>query len=126
MPEHLRWIANGDSDLMLMRTGPSSIKVRPSLGFLPPGSFGTLRGPDYKSQVNDVVQLAGARITVVAVTDDGRPAEVLVEFDSPLDSAKFVWLRWNDREGFEPFTLPGVGHAMLLPAARTRSLFADK
>jgi hypothetical protein len=125
MPEHLRWLANGDSDLMVTRIDANSIKVRPSLGFLPPGSFGTLRAPDYKSHVGDVVTLKDSTITITAVTPDGRPAEVLVKFDSQLDSEKFVWLRWNNREGFEPFSLPNVGHSLLVPAVDSRSVLAD-
>lgn len=126
MPANLRWLANGDSDLTLTRIDATSIKVRPSLGFLPPGSFGTLRGPEFKSAPGDVVTLSDSTITVSAVTPDGRPAEVLVKFDSPIDSAKFVWLRWNNREGFERFSLPPIGHSMLVPAADSRSVLVDK
>ena len=125
MPEHIRWIANGDTDLLLSRVDASSLRVRPTQGFLPPGSLWTLRTPKYKSHVGDSVSLEGTRFTVTEVTSDGRPAEVLVKFDRSLDSDELLWMRWNNRDGFAPFAVPAIGHSMLVPAAESNSVLVD-
>lgn len=125
MPERMRWIANGDTDLMLTRVDEHTLRVRPSEGFLPDGALWTLRAPNYHSHVGDTVQLQGTTFTVTAVTADGRPAEVLVTFDQALDSDELVWMRWNNRDGFEQFQVPAVGHSMLIPAADSKSVLVD-
>jgi hypothetical protein len=125
MPEHIRWIANGDTDLLLTRVDENTLKVKPTLGFLPPGALWTLRTPKYRSHVGDSVSLEGTRFTITEVTTDGRPAEVLVKFDNALDSDKLVWMRWNNRDGFAPFSIPALGHSMLVPAAESNSVLVD-
>jgi hypothetical protein len=126
MPEHIRWIANGDTDLLLTRVDANTLRVRPSQGFLPPGALWTLRTPSYKSQVGDSVQLQGTDFTISEVTADGRPAEVLVKFDKPIDSQELVWMRWNNRDGFAPFSVPAIGQSMLVPAAESNSVLVDQ
>jgi hypothetical protein len=124
MPEHVRWLANGDSDLLITRLDDHALKVKPQHGFLPPGSFWTLRTPDFKSYVGDRVSLDGTSFTVTDVTADGRPAEVLVKLDRPLDSAELIWMRWDNRDGFVRFSLPKAGQSMLVPAADTKGVLA--
>ena len=125
MPEHIRWIANGDTDLMLTRVDEHTLRVRPSEGFLPKGALWTLRTPNYRSQAGDTVALQGTQFTVTDVTADGRPAEVLVKFDKTIDSDELMWMRWNNRDGFEPFRVPAVGHSTLVPAADSKSVLVD-
>jgi|GEM_PF-277872 len=125
MPEHMRWIANGDTDLMLTRVDEHTLRVRPTEGFLPKGALWTLRTPDYRSQAGDTVALQGTEFTVTDVTPDGRPAEVLVKFDRSIDSEELVWMRWNNRDGFSPFHVPAIGHSMLVPAAESNSVLVD-
>jgi hypothetical protein len=125
MPKHLRWIANGDSDLTLTRIDATTLKVRPSQGFSAPGSIGTLRTLEFKSHVGDVVTVEGMAVTILEVTDDGRPAEVQVKFEQPLDDRQLVWMRWNDRDGFAPFELPQPGHSILVPGIDARSVLVD-
>ena len=125
MPEHIRWIANGDSDLILTRLDQHTLRVKPTEGFLPKGALWTLRAPGYRSQVGDRVDLEGTQFEVTAVTADGRPAEVLVTFDKPIDSDELLWVRWNNRDGFEPFQVPAIGHSTLVPAADSKSVLVD-
>jgi hypothetical protein len=125
MPEHIRWVANADNDLLLTRVDAHTLKVKPGQGFLPPGSLWTLRSSQMQSKIGDRVDLSGTRYTVTDVTADGRPAEVLVELDRSLDSHDIVWMRW-DRAGFVPFQLPQIGGSMLVPAVDTRTVPAPK
>ena len=125
MPKQLRWIATGDSDLAVRRLDANPVIVRPSRGFFAPGSIGTLRTSQFQSHVGDVVALDGLEITTTQVTDDGRPAEAKLAFDAPLDGDGMIWMRWNDRDGFEPLTLPAIGHVVVVPAINSGSVLVD-
>jgi hypothetical protein len=125
MPEHLRWLATSASDLSLTRVDANTLKVTPRGGFLPEGAFWTLRTHNYKSKVGDTLQLAGATYLVSGVTKDGRPAELTAHFDKPIDGDGFIWMRWSQRTGFVPFTLPQPGHSMFVPAVTMDSVFVE-
>jgi hypothetical protein len=75
--------------------------------------------------VGDRVQLQDATYFVTAVTSDGRPAELTVHFDRPLDAPSFLWMRWSERNGFVPFLLPPPGKSVLIPAVAMHSVFVD-
>lgn len=122
MPKHLRWLATSDTDLLVSRLDDNTLQVRPREGFLPPGSLWTLRSRDYRSTVGESLQLEGVRFTVTDVTADGRPAEVRVRFDQPLDSPDFVWMQWGNAGGFVPFKVPAPGSSVLVPAVDSRSV----
>jgi hypothetical protein len=117
MPKQLRWLATGESDLQVTRVDDFSLKISPAAGFLPRGSQWTLRSRSTRSSVGDTLELTGVSFRVTAVTKDGRPDEVLVRFDSDLDSEKFVWLQW-DRTGYVSFSPPEPGRSVWVPAAR--------
>jgi hypothetical protein len=116
MPKHIRWLATADNDLEITRVDRHTLKVRPRRGFLPPGSLWTLRTPETRSFVGETLELTGVTYVFTEVSPDGRPAEVLVRFAAPLDSEEFVWMRWGDKGGFEPFALPEPGNSTLLAA----------
>jgi hypothetical protein len=109
LPKYFRWLATTDNDLELTRLDAHSLQVRPGRGFLPPGSYWLLRSPDHRSSVGDTLELSEVTFRVTEVTDDGRPASVIVRFDQPLDDDNFVWMRWSEQGGFVPFTPPQPG-----------------
>jgi hypothetical protein len=122
MPEHIRWLATGDSDLRVTRVDPFSLEIKPSRGFLAPGSLWTLRSPKKRSFVGETLELTGVTYRVTEVTTDGRPAEVLVRFAAPLNSDEFIWLQWGNRGGYVPFSLPEPGTSVVVPAIDFESL----
>jgi hypothetical protein len=122
MPKHIRWLATADNDLEITRVDRYTLKIRPRRGFLPPGSLWTLRTPEKRSFVGETLELTGVTYRFTDVSADGRPAEVLVRFDAPLDSQEFVWMRWADKGGFEPFSLPEPGNSTLLAAVDLKSV----
>ncbi len=68
----------------------------------------------------DVRHVSDMRFVVTEVTDDDRPKVVRVEFDAPLDDAK--WSFWAlDRGAFRKFELPRVGQRVTLPEAKLGS-----
>jgi hypothetical protein len=124
MPEHIRWLATSDNDLRITRTADNGLKIRPSHGFLPPGSLWTLRSHETHAHVGDRLDLQGVSFEVTEVAQDGRPSEVLVLFTTPLDSDNFVWLRWSTHGGFEPFQIPARGQTIWVPAVDVDSVLA--
>jgi hypothetical protein len=124
MPEHIRWLATADNDLRITRTAANSLKIRPSHGFLPPGSLWTLRSPETRAHVGERLNLQGVSFEVTEVAQDGRPSEVLVHFATSLDSTKLVWLRWSTQGGFEPFDIPAPGSSIWIPAVDMGSVLA--
>ena len=115
MPKHLRWLATGTTALHVKRVDDFSLKIRPEQGFLPEGSIWTLRDRRTRSFVGETVRLTGVTFQVTEVTEDGRPGEVLVRFEQPLESEHFVWLRWG-KTHFVPFSLPKPGKSVVIPA----------
>ena len=65
-------------------------------------------------QVGDTVTLSDLRFEVTRVTEDGRPAEVVVRFDKALDDPSLLWVRWDKHE-YVPFEPPPVGASTVLP-----------
>lgn len=122
MPERFRWLANADSELRVTRVDRHSLRVRPKRGFLPPGSLWTVRSREKRSFVGETIDLTGVRFQVTEVTSDGRPREVLVRFDHPLDSDRYVWLQW-DTFDYKPFAPPEVGGTLTVPRADFKTLF---
>ena len=114
MPERFRWLANGDSELTVTRLDERSLKIRPQLGFLPPGSLWTVRSREKHSFVGETIELTGTRFEVTDVTPDGRPAEIVVRFEHPLESERYVWMQW-DRLEYKPFVPPAPGKTVVVP-----------
>ena len=64
------------------------------------------------------------KVTVSALTPDGRPAEALFQFDTPLDDPSMVWLVWT-RDGYARWTPPSIGETAHLPAHDVRRAVLD-
>jgi hypothetical protein len=59
------------------------------------------------------VELTGMRAEVLALTPNGRPLEVRMQFTVPLEDASLKWLQWDwERNAYVPFTLPAVGETV--------------
>ncbi len=114
-PERLRWIANGTTPLRLQRVDERTLLVRAKYGWLSTVSERMLRDPEKApARAGDTIDLRDVSFEVVEVMD-GRPSEVRVRFEVPLDDPGFVWLQWGaDGSGFVPFRPPPVGESVEL------------
>jgi hypothetical protein len=74
--------------------------------------------------LNEELRFDGVTYKVVELTDDGRPAQLLVHFDKPLESPEFAWRVWGKHE-YLPFTPPAVGKSVVLPRADLGALLMD-
>ena len=123
-PEHLRWLATAESDLLVTRVDTNSVTLAPAGGFLTTGNQVMFRRADRKLVLDQEIRLEGVTYKVVALTDDGRPARILVHFDRALESPEFAWRVWGKHD-FLPFTPPAVGQSVVLPKAELGSLLQD-
>lgn len=107
-PKHFRWLFAGATPLAITRLDARTLRIVPTEGFLPGMSERMLRSVDRPFAVGDEIELQGLRITIEALTDDGRPAKARYHFDRPLEDPHFLWARW-DGKGFVPYQPPRVG-----------------
>jgi len=135
--ERLRALSPGYSEVLVERLDAFTLSVRPEHGYLlPPGSFmGTEEDwlppahPAYAAQYGDglfrspalpiadghVAEVSGMRVEVARLTEDGRPLEVTIRFDVPLEDGSLFWLQWNWRQrAYVPFVLPGIGERVYI------------
>lgn len=124
LPKHFRWLATGECDLSIERVDQHSLKLRPSLGYLSTATQLMFRRADRTFQAGQMLQLEGVEYIVSALTADGRPAELLVRFQEPLESASLRWLQWGKHD-YVPFTPPPVGKSIVLPQVDLAALFED-
>lgn len=107
-PKHFRWLSAGATALSVTRLDEKTLRLVPNKGFLPGLSEHMLRSHDRPFNVGDEIELKGLRITVEALTEDGRPAQARYNFDRSLEDPHFLWARW-DGTGFVPYQPPRVG-----------------
>ena len=113
-PKRFRWISTGVFDLRVERVDAHTLKVAPEPGFWANSSQLMLRSLRYPMQRGERVALEGVTYDVVSLTTDGRPAEVSVRFDLPLDSPELRLMKWGVY-GYVTFDLPAVGQSVVLP-----------
>jgi hypothetical protein len=114
-PKHLRWFATGVTDLRIQRVDETTLRMRPSAGFLSSFTQMMLRSPNRPIELGQLIALSDVTIEVSALTADGRPAEILVRFAVPLEHPSLQWLQWGKHD-YVPFRVPRVGETTVVPA----------
>jgi hypothetical protein len=98
----------------LARTGPNELALYPTEGPLLRGAFESLfRSQADPFQIGETVQQCGASYRVSAL-QDGRPSEVRITFDRPLDDPSIRLLLWKDNR-LRQLTPPVQGASAELP-----------
>lgn len=92
----------------MRRVGPNEIVVRPTSGRMLEGPFESLhRSKTDAFRVGDEVRQCNVVYRVTAV-DQGKPTELDLTFDVPLEDPSLRILLWNG-ERFVPLAIPSVG-----------------
>lgn len=115
-PRQQLWLATGASALAVTPLDDHQLALRPEGGFLASSMQRMLRRPGSGLRLGDEVRLDGASVRVTALTDDGRPLEVVVRFACGLRDPSLVWMRWQ-HPGYAPFVMPQPGETVVLPRA---------
>ena len=110
-----RWLATGTTDVAITRLDDRSLEVRPDGGFIPFVSERMLRRLDRRFTRGENIALNGVEVTIMEITSDGRPAEIVARFDRSLDDPTLHWAAWRGH-GFVPWAPPPVGARVVLPA----------
>ncbi|OHB82042.1 MAG: hypothetical protein A2W31_06525 [Planctomycetes bacterium RBG_16_64_10] len=114
MPRGTRVLAPAFSSLTVRRPGVNSLVLQPSSGYF--ASLSSRYSSVQSMAAGDSVPLPGMTITVLTVTEDGRPMEVLFRFPVALEDRSLHWVCWEAGR-FREFRPPGVGAAIELPAS---------
>lgn len=98
----------------LTRVDLNAITLEPEGGFLVEPTSKLVRRPNEPFKVGEVIPLFGPRITVQAVTGDGRPQRIRIDvFD--LEDPHWIWMAWSDQQQrYVRVTLPPVGQSMVI------------
>jgi hypothetical protein len=111
-PRAVRVLAPGVLPVTVKRTDDRTLEVEPEAGYL--RLFDRLlRNERHPLHLGEQIHLARATVTVLAVTNDGRPQRVAFRFDTPLEDASLRWLRFRAGE-FVPWRPPPVGEQVVL------------
>src|SRR5262249_18698494 len=102
------------SEVRVTRLDDRTLRVRPATGFLALPSELMQRDPRDRMPVGYQVHYSDLTIEVTALTQDGRPAEILARFDHPLEDPSYEFYEWRGLQ-FEPFVLPRIGSVLTLP-----------
>jgi hypothetical protein len=106
------WLATGATDVVLERLDARTLRVEQDGGFLRVYSEWMLRDRRRPFRVGERIDVGVARIVVTKVTEDGRPAQVVAEFDRELERLR--WMNWEGL-GYVDFQLPKVGQKVTVP-----------
>ncbi len=128
-------LGSGVQPLEIRRSGEQALLITARGGFLAvPGSpvpgdersppvdirnmyrmFDRIYRGDQPFSVGQRIELADLEVVIRSVTSDGRPQSVEFRFHRPLEDPLYRWLMWQDH-AFIPFTPPGVGERVTIPA----------
>ena len=115
VPARTRVLVSGLSEITLRRPDEHTLLVTAADGFLAAPFDGLFRGSVHPFALGDVVQLAGCRVEIQELTQDGRPATVAFRFDRILEDPDLRWLQWQRGE-WAPLAPPPTGGTTVLPA----------
>jgi len=108
-----RLLSAGLTDIKVNRENEKTLVLQLEDGFFATPWNQFFRDPLLTMEEGYTLRLSGLVITVTALTDDGRPAEVRFEFDEQLEDPSLRWVTWSSH-GFVPFTLPDPGETILM------------
>ena len=109
-PAHLYWLATATSAVTVTRVDDHTLHVTTQDGMLRYDVDQMMRSPRLRPfRAGDRVALTGVTVEVTAVTRDGRPQDITVYFDKPLDDPSYVWLRWQGHT-YVPMAAPTGTH----------------
>jgi hypothetical protein len=137
LPRQLHVLGQGHRAVEVTRVDEYTVAVRPDQGYFlhphrshesaelipfahPVNFYGildrTFRGSASPILPGQRFQTPGMSAEIVSVTDDGRPAEVLLRFDVPLGDPTLYWTKWDwESFSYSRFSPPSPGQTVRIP-----------
>ena len=112
-PRRVRVLAPGTVPVRIKRLDEFTLIVQPEGGFLASPFDNVFRGPNNPLRRWDEVRLTGMTVTIIAVTDDDRPAVAAFRFAKPLNDLSLRWLQWKEGQ-YATFRPPALGDSCAL------------
>jgi hypothetical protein len=110
----------------LTRVDLNAITLEPEGGFLVEPTSKLVRRLNEPFAVGEVIPLFGPRITVQAVTADGRPQRIRIDVFE-LENPHWIWMAWNDpQHRYVRVTLPAVGQSLVIAGSGASSASDDR
>lgn len=116
MPRRIRVLGPSLQVLELTRLDQHTLSVRPEYGYLANAFDQIFRGRRRPLGLGGRVELTGITVEVTALTAEGRPAEAVFRFVTPLEDPSWLWVIWKDG-AYRSFTPPAVGTTIVIPSA---------
>lgn len=113
-PAHFHWLATASSELRIERVDDHTLRVQPARGFLLTAPERHYRADPSALRPGAEIALSQMTVRVLAQTPDGRPAAADFRFAEPLDSNRYLFVRFEDGR-FVPAAPPPAGHALTFP-----------
>ncbi len=115
VPRNTWNLAAGESSVQVERIDARTIVVRPDGGFLTRPNSQVFRNPA-TSPINkgEEFQLTGLKVTVLSVSQDGRPLAVQFRFDNPLEDPRYRWITLEGG-GYVSYMPPEIGDSNSVP-----------
>jgi hypothetical protein len=113
-PKRLRILSSGLVAVDLFRSDERTVIVKPEGGFLQGMLDQLYRAGSESTKVGETVVLEGMTVEVIAVGDNGYPAEVSFQFDVVLEDKSLLWLQYLNGE-FVFMIPPAIGERVHLP-----------
>ena len=110
MPDDTRALGISLDEVRVSREGPRAIVVKATGGFLGT-QMSSLMRPRSEAMAAGFTAVRGElHFEVLALTPDGRPEEVRVTFERPLDDPTYKWVAWEGAH-VGPFEVPPQGQS---------------
>jgi hypothetical protein len=121
----VRLLSAGLSGVSVTRLDDRTLRVKPDAGYFETIADSQWRTPRHPLGLGRAASLSNVAVDISALTLDGRPAEAVFHFQTPLDGPEWVWLSWGDH-GYESFRIPAVGSTLRLEATGLGRLFTNE
>ncbi|MCY3932462.1 MAG: hypothetical protein OXH70_12140 [Acidobacteria bacterium] len=113
-PRRLRVLANGLTDVRIVRVGETELLVEPAGGLFPDPFSRYHRSSERPFRAGDVEELSDLRVEVLEVDPEGGgPSSIRYDFAEPLEAERYVWMVWNGSH-YEEWVPPDVGREVML------------
>ncbi|MGD0654140.1 MAG: hypothetical protein ABSA16_07355 [Thermoguttaceae bacterium] len=118
LPRSLRVLAGSSSALGVQRLDERSLILCPKSGYFCNMASRIFYDMEHPLKQGETIELSNVSITVLELTEDGRPAKVLFRFHVALEDPSLKWVYWEEGK-FKEFQPPGIGESIEIPAFKS-------